>query len=164
MAFPDWEPRYYDITNPPAQAVAICGASKTCLYDYQATGGNADAAKLTAASDIKLQEEIQQNNRSELCPAIDRPDNGFAKLIDDETGSGDPVIGSIVSFSCYSTFKLVGDETIKCLASRTWSSSTPRCEPVRSASKQSVTVGVVIGPILGGVVALALIIVVILFW
>lgn len=157
-AFPDWEPHYFDTSNPPAAAVAVCGDSKACLYDYQATGGNVAAAKLTASTDIKLKEEIVANNKSGQCPDIVRPANGFAKLLDDD--SGDAIIGSTVRFSCYSTFKLIGAETSKCQGNSTWSNPTPECKTVLPTYA---SVGLIVGSVVGVVVCLALIIAAIVY-
>ncbi|XP_037033301.1 sushi domain-containing protein 2-like [Bradysia coprophila] len=96
-----------DVDNVPPKVKEVCGDNYECLFDFTVTG-NVEMATSTLTT-IKTFTSIIQTF-SVSCPRITVPKNGSLEVVNFAEGN-------TVKLVCNDSFKLKGNDTIKCIRS-----------------------------------------------
>ena len=107
----------------PQVAVDICGNSTSCLFDYQATGGDLNFTKETAQQNEEFEKTVQVLQQVvPICPGIKKFKNGYF------TSSNAFFPGSTLTFYCNDNYILIGSVNTTCnMATLQWSDPVPFC-------------------------------------
>ena len=118
---PDYTPNFVR-PEPTPDAIAYCGTSQACLYDYDVTQDTSIAAGTKNTEEAALESQEVLNETVAMCNPLQRPENGNWLLTDSF------FVNSTVTFYCSNGFWLRGPENVTCQEDETWDQPVPFCQ------------------------------------